>query len=215
MVLVAPEAALGPPEMVLAAPVECAVTCPVWLPEVWLFDATPAAPDEPVVVPVLFPSSALTLPAVCESGPAVVEWPISALGAWAPDGFNGIDPLADPVVGPVADSAAGAAVWFALDAPFRDVVIALPDPVPCGAGCATVEPREIALITWEELLPRSACGAKPVLTVDDFSTVVLSGSDVTWDAAAGVTGVVVTGWLAAALSVVTAALTEVVAVLTG
>jgi hypothetical protein len=211
---VAPEAALGPPEMVLAAPVECAVRCPLSLPEVWLFDATPAAPDEPVVAPVLFPSRPLTLPAVCESGPAVVEWPISALGAWAPDGFNGIDPLADPVVGPVADSDAGAAVWFALDAPFRDVVTALPDPVPCGAGCATVEPREIALITWEELLPRSACGAKPVLTVDDFSTVVLSGSDVTWDAAAGVTGVVVTGWLAAVLSVVTAALAEVVAVLT-
>jgi hypothetical protein len=105
-------------------------------------------------------------------------------------------------------------VWFALDAPFRDVVTALPAPVPCGAGCATVELGEGVLTAWEELLPRSACGAKPVLTVDDFSTVVLSGSDVTWDAAAGATGVVVTGWLAAVLSVLTAAFAEAVALLT-
>ncbi|HEY3690128.1 MAG TPA: hypothetical protein VGL46_07470 [Pseudonocardiaceae bacterium] len=40
------------------------MTCPVWLPEVWVFDPAPAAPDEPVVVPVSDPSSALTLPAV-------------------------------------------------------------------------------------------------------------------------------------------------------
>lgn len=73
--------------------------------------------------------------------------------------------------------------------------------------------RGVALTAWEELLPRSARGAKPVLTVDDFSTVVLSGSDVTWDAAAGVTGVVVTGWLAAVLSVGTTAFAEVVTVL--
>ncbi len=52
-----------------------------------------------------------------------------------------------------------------------------------------------------------------MLTVDDLSTVVLSGSDVTWDAAAGVTGVVVTGWLAAVLSVVAAVFAGVVAVL--
>ncbi|MGA9312613.1 MAG: hypothetical protein WBV74_19925 [Pseudonocardiaceae bacterium] len=99
----------------------------------------PTAPDEPVVVPVSDPSSALTLPAVCGSEPAVVEWPISALGAWVPDGFNGVDPLVDPVVDPVADPGAGAPVWFALNAPFREVATAPPDPVPCGAGCATVE----------------------------------------------------------------------------
>lgn len=189
------------------------MACPVWPPEGWVFDAAPAAADEPVV-PVSDPSSALTLPAVCGSEPAVVEWPISALGAWAPDGFNGVDPLVDPVVDPIADPGAGAPVWFALNAPFREVDTALPDPVPCVAGCATVELRGVGLIAWEELLPRSACGAKPVLTVDDFSTVVLSGSDVTWDAAAGVTGVVVTGWLAAVFSVVTAAFAGVVAVLT-
>ena len=208
-----PEAALGPPAAVPDAPVGCAVACPVWPPEGWVFDAAPAAADEPVV-PVSDPSSALTLPAVCGSEPAVVEWPISALGAWAPDGFNGVDPLVDPVVDPIADPGAGAPVWFALNAPFREVDTALPDPVPCVAGCATVELRGVGLIAWEELFPRSACGAKPVLTVDDFSTVVLSGSDVTWDAAAGVTGVVVTGWLAAVFSVVTAAFAGVVAVLT-
>ena len=204
--------------MVLDAPIECAVTCPFGLLEVWVFDATPVAPDEPVVVPVPDPSSALTLPAVCGSDPAFVEWPISALGAWAPDGFNVVDPLVeplvDPVVDPVGNPGAGVPVWFALDTPFRDVVTALPDCVPCGAGCATVVFRGVALTAWEELLPRSARGAKPVLTVDDFSTVVLSGSDVTWDAAAGVTGVVVTGWLAAALSVGTTAFAEVVTVLT-
>lgn len=117
--------------------------------------------------------------------------------------------MVDPVVDPVADSAAGAPVWFAPDTPFR----ALPVPVPCGGVCATVELGGVALTAWEELLPRSAFGAKPVLTVDDFSTVVLSGSDVTWDAAAGVTGVVVTGWLAAVLSVVAAAFAGVIAVL--
>jgi len=55
-----------------------------------------------------------------------------------------------------------------------------------------------------------------VLTVDDFSTVVLSGWDVTWDVTAELTGVVVTGWLLTAPPVVTAAaFAEVVAVFTG
>lgn len=107
---------------------------------------------------------------------------MSALGAcaWAPDGLDGVDPLVDPVVDAVADPGAGAPVWFALDAPFREVVTALPDPVSCCAGCVPVKLREVAPTPWNELDgPRSACGAKPVLPVDDFSTVVLSGSDIT------------------------------------
>jgi hypothetical protein len=73
-----------------------------------------------------------------------------------------------PVVEPVAD--------LMVDAPGTVVS----DPVACGAGCATVELRGVALTAWEELEPpRSACGAKPVLAVDDLSTVVLSGCDVT------------------------------------
>jgi hypothetical protein len=61
------------------------------------------------------------------------------------------------------------------------------------------------LALWEEPAPpRSACGANPVLTVDDFSTVVVSGWDVACDVTAELTGVVVTGWLAAALTAVTA-----------
>lgn len=47
--------------------------------------------------------------------------------------------MVDPVVEPIADPGATTPVWFALDTLFRDVVTALPDPVPCGAGCATVE----------------------------------------------------------------------------
>ena len=109
-----------------------------------------------------------------------------------------------PVVEPVAD--------LMVDAPGTVVS----DPVACGAGCVTVELRGVALTAWEELEPpRSACGAKPVLAVDDLSTVVLSGCDVTWDVAAGVTGVVVTGWLLAVGPVVTDAFGEFVAVLTG
>ncbi len=121
-----------------------------------------------------------------------------------------------PVVDSSADPSAGAPVWFAPITPFREVVTALPDPVPCGAGCATAELGGVALTAWDELLPRSACGAKPVLTVDDFSTVVLSGSDVMWETAAGVTGVVVTGWLVTALPVVAAGtFADVVTAFTG
>jgi hypothetical protein len=91
-----------------------------------------------------------------------------------------VDPLVDPVVDAVAYPGTGAPVWFALDAPFREVLMALPDPVSCCAGCAPVKLREVAPTAWDELDgPRSACGAKPVLPVDDFSTVVLSGSDIT------------------------------------
>jgi hypothetical protein len=64
--LVELKAALDPPEVVPDAPVGCTVTCPVagWLPGMWVFDAEPAVPGEPVVVPVSEPSNALTLPAV-------------------------------------------------------------------------------------------------------------------------------------------------------
>jgi hypothetical protein len=119
---------------------------------------------------------------------------------------------ADPFVGPVAGTVAGAPRWLVLGASPRKGVTELPEPVPCGAGWATAELGGVAPTAEGKLEPpRSACGANPVLTVDDFSTVVLSDSDVTWGTAFGVAGVIATGWLAAVLSVGTAA---VVAVLT-
>jgi hypothetical protein len=77
--------------------------------------------------------------------------------------------------------------------------------------------RDAVLVASEELdPPRSACGANPVLTVDDFSRVVVNGWDVAWDVPAELTGVVVTGWLATELIVVTAAaFAGAVAALTG
>ena len=75
-------------------------------------------------------------------------------------------------------------------APGPDVLTGIPDPVPC----CTVGPAVAVLAWWEEPAPpRSACGANPVLTVDDFSTVVVSGWDVACDVTAELTGVVVTG----------------------
>ncbi|MGH3780306.1 MAG: hypothetical protein ACRDRO_06665 [Pseudonocardiaceae bacterium] len=92
-----------------------------------------------------------------------------------------------------------------LGTPVRDVLTGIPDPLPCCTVCSAVALREVVPVAWEELEPpRSACGANPVLTADDFSTVVVSGWDVAWDAPAELIGVVVTGWLETALTVVTA-----------
>ncbi|MGH3547019.1 MAG: hypothetical protein ACRDQU_02615 [Pseudonocardiaceae bacterium] len=111
-------------------------------------------------------------------------------------------------------SALGCAV---LDAPVRGVLTGTLDPVPCCTAWSAVAVRDAVLVAWEELdPPRSACGANPVLTVDDFSTVVVSGCDVAWDVTAELTGVVVTGWLATELTVLTAAaFAGAVAALTG
>lgn len=119
-------------------------------------------------------------------------------------------PMVDPVV--------GALVCAVLVAPLRDALTEVPNPVPCCALCSAVALRAVPLPGWEEFdPPRSACGAKPVLTVDDFSTIVLSGCDVAWEVAAEVTGVVVTGWPVTALPVVTAAgaFADVVTAFTG
>ncbi len=116
------------------------------------------------------------------------------------------EPLVSPTVDPVVDPLVGALVCSVLDAPLWDGLTAAAPPVLCCALCSVVTLREVALAGWEEFeLPRSACGAKPVLTADDFSTVVVSGWDVAWDVAAALTGVVVTGWLLTAPPVVTAA----------
>jgi hypothetical protein len=96
--------------------------------------------------------------------------------------------------------------WLLLGA-VEDPPAALPDPAPCCAGCSALAPREAVPPPWEELdPPRSACGANPVLTVDDRSTVVVSGWEVGWDAAVEFTGVVATGWLVTALVVLAAAM---------
>lgn len=125
--------------------------------------------------------------------------------------------MVSPTVDPVVDPLVGALVCSVLDAPLWDGLTAAASPVLCCALCSVVTLREVALAGWEEFeLPRSACGAKPVLTADDFSTVVVSGWDVAWDVAAALTGVVVTGWLLTAPPVVTAAaFAEAVAVFTG
>ncbi len=115
------------------------------------------------------------------------------------------------------DPVLGALGCAALGAPVRGVLTGTPDPVPRCPVWSAVALRDAVLFTWEGLdPPRSACGANPVLTVDDFSTVVVSGWDVAWDVTAELTGVVVTGWLATELTVVTAAaFTGAVAALTG
>lgn len=104
-----------------------------------------------------------------------------------------------------------------LGIPVRGVLTGTPDPVPCCTVWSAVALRDAVLVAWEELdPPRSACGASPVLTVDDFSRVVVNGWDVAWDVPAELTGVVVTGWLATGLTVVTAAaFAGAVAALTG
>lgn len=115
--------------------------------------------------------------------PVVVEAPRSAAGAWLP---GVAELIVEPVVdGPLPGSA---------DAPFQDLPTASPDPVPRCVDCSALVPGEVGPVALEELdPPRSACGANPVLAVDDRSTVVVSGWEVGWDAAVEFTGVVATG----------------------
>ncbi|MGH3853488.1 MAG: hypothetical protein ACRDR6_08310 [Pseudonocardiaceae bacterium] len=118
--------------------------------------------------------------------------------------------VVDRVVEPVVDALVGSV----LAVPEADLITAVADPVPCCAVCSEVALREIVLVAWGELgPPRSARGVNPVLTVDECSTVVVSGWDVAWYVTAELTGVVVTGWLLTALLVVRTAM--FVAVFTG
>jgi hypothetical protein len=127
----------------------------------------------------------------------VVEPPRSAAGAWVP---GVADLIAESVV-------VDGLLLGSVDAPFQGLPAASPGPVPCGAGCSALAPREVVPAAWEEAdPPRSACGANPVLTVDDRSTVVVSGWEVGWDAAPEFTGVVATGWLVTELVVLAAAM---------
>jgi hypothetical protein len=65
-------------------------------------------------------------------------------------------------------------------------------------------------------LPRSACGANPLLSVEECATVVVSGCAAAGDFTAELTGVVVTGWLGTALPVAAiAAFAGAVPALTG
>ncbi len=188
--LVEPAAVLAAPAVVPGSPVDCPATCPFadWPPEVWACGAAVGPVDS-----VDLPGSG-AIRGWTWSEPVVVEPPRSAAGAWVPG-----------VMDLVVESVVDALLLGSVEAPFEDLPAALPDPVPCCAGSA-VAPREVVPAAWEKVgPPRSACGANPVLTVDDRSTVVVSGWEVGWDAAAEFTGVVATGWLVTALVVLAAA----------
>jgi hypothetical protein len=166
---------LGEPAAVLGSPVDCPATCPFagWPPEVWACGAVDSVdlPGSGVIGGWTWPE------------PVVAEPPRSAAGAWVPG-------VAELIVEPVVE-------WLLLgsvDDPFQDLPAASPGPVLCCAGCSVLAPREVKPAAWEGLdPPRSACGANPVLTVDDRSTVVVSGWEAGWDAAVEFTGVVATG----------------------
>ncbi|MFN2536387.1 MAG: hypothetical protein ABR528_14220 [Pseudonocardiaceae bacterium] len=118
------------------------------------------------------------------------------------------------VVGPWAGAGPEAAV--------HDGLGAVLNPPPCWALCPGATLRAVVLVAGKERvgeeleLPRSACGANPLPTVDEWVTVVVKGCEVTWDFIAEFIGVVVTGWLGTALPVVmTAAFTGAVAAFTG
>ena len=194
-----PEPVLGalpealPDAVWLAEPgaADCAGTCPFvdWPPGASCGEA--AAPVDPVDLPGSGVIGGWTWPE-----PVVAEPPRSAAGAWVPG-------VAELIVEPVVE-------WLLLgsvDDPFQDLPAASPGPVLCCAGCSVLAPREVKPAAWEGLdPPRSACGANPVLTVDDRSTVVVSGWEAGWDAAVEFTGVVATGWLVTALVVLAAAM---------
>lgn len=181
-----------PPVADPGSPADCPATCPFagWPPAVWAYGEA--------VVPV----DSVDLPGSGVIGgwmwpePVVVEPPRSAAGAWVPG-------VADLIVEPVVDGL----LLGSVDAPFQDLLAVSPGPVPCCAGCSALAPRAIVPAESEKLdPPRSACGANPVLTVDDRSTVVVSGWEVGWEAAPEFTGVVATGWLLTALVVLAAAM---------
>lgn len=179
---VEPAALLAAPALVLGSPVDCPATCPFagWPLEMWACgEAGSGAID------------GWTWPE-----PVAAELPRSAAGAWVPG-------APDLIVEFVVDVLLSGAV----NAPFENLPAASLGPLLCCAGCSALATREAAPAEGEEELdpPRSACGANPVLTVDDRSTVVVSGWEVGWDAAAEFTGVVATGWLVTALAVLAAA----------
>ncbi|MBV8992486.1 MAG: hypothetical protein JO287_02015 [Pseudonocardiales bacterium] len=99
--------------------------------------------------------------------PAVVEPARPGVGTWVPDVLA--------VAKLVVAGWAGAAP----DAVFGNGLAAVLDPVLCWIPCPPVALLAVVLVAGEELkLPRSACGATPLLAVDECSTVVVSGCEV-------------------------------------
>lgn len=99
--------------------------------------------------------------------PGVVPEP--GVGAWLP-----------AVAELVVTGWAGAAP----DPVFGNGLVAVLDPVPCWVPCPPVALPAVVFVAGDEFaggelrLPRSACGATPLLAVDECSTVVVSGCEV-------------------------------------
>ena len=204
-------AVFGTTAAVLDAPGDGGVTGPVtdWPATLWAF-AVAAGVVDPAVPPASTERSAVMSLPWWTAAPLDVDSFRSGVGAWAPD--------VPAVVKLVVVAWAGAGP----DTAVGDGFVTVLEPVPCWAVCPLMTLRAAVFVEAEELagreleLPRSACGANPLLAVDEWATVVVSGWDVASDFTAELTGVVLTGWLATTLLVVmNAAFAGAVAALTG
>lgn len=174
----------------------------------WAF-AVAAGVVDPVVPPASTERSAVTSLPLWTAAPLDVDPFRSGVGAWAPD--------VPAVVKLVVVAWAGAGP----DTAVGDGFVTVLEPVPCWAVCPLMPLRAVVFVEAElaarELeLPRSAGGANPLLAVDEWATVVVSGCEAASDFTAELTGVVLTGWLATTLLVVmNAAFAGAVVALTG
>lgn len=103
---------------------------------------------------------------------------------WEPGGVPPVKPAAGPWVPAVAELVVAGWAGAAPDPVFGNGLVAVPDPVLCWVPWPPVALLAAVLVAGDELaggelrLPRSACGAIPLLADDECSTVVVSGCEV-------------------------------------